>query len=982
MKRALIIIGGILLFVVLALAVAPFLFKDKIKAKIDAEIASSVNAKVYYDANSLSLSFFRHFPNLSVSLERFGVVGIEHFEGDTLADIGKFAATVNVRSLIGGGKIEVVSVELDRPRIRALRLADGRANWDIMKQDTTAQDTTAKQPTQFAVAIKRWAITNGDIFLADGQTPMTLIIRNLNHDGSGDFTQDVFDLTTNTEAAAVTFDMDSTEYLTNKRVRAKLTATIDQAQSKYTLKDNELYLNDMGLGLNGWVQMKPAPSSAIETDMTFKSLNGNFKDLLSMVPGIYTKSFDGLKADGKFTLAGLVKGIYQDSLLPRLALDVTVDQGQFQYPDLPSAVTGVGMDLHIDHAPGTLESLAVNLKKLEMKIGKNPVSARAQVQGITNMQVDGQVNAKLNLTEISQAFPMEGLALKGLLSIDAKAKGLYNAARKKLPAVQAEINLVDGYVKSNKFPEPIEALTVQAFVQNPSGRMEDTKIRIPSMSLRLEGEPFTASALIEDLVNYKWDIAAKGTLNLAKLTKIYPIEGTELAGLLKADIQTKGNMADVNAGRYDRLPTSGTLDMTGLVYKSKDLPQGVMAKTVAVRFTPAEIQLTNFDGAAGKSAMTLSGGISNYFGYVLKGQTIKGNLSFKSPDFNANEWVSSDPAPQPAGKELPMKAVAVPRNIDFVLNTDIGHLVYTNMDMKNVTGQIVVRDGVVNLNGLRMNTFGGQVKLTGNYDSRNIITPSYAMDFDMQNVAIPELYKTFSTVRTLAPVAEKLGGRITTQMRLAGKLNDKMEPIFPTLQGGGLALIKDAQISDIKLVSQLNSAAKLNLPGSAALRDLNIKADIVDGRLNFKPFDVNLGNQKFSLGGSNGFDQTINWNLTTLLPASAVSSSASAIPALKAVSGAGQPVPLNFAVTGTQSSPKLSFAGLGAGFADGLKNQAKAAADKLKQEAIDRAKAEGDKIKQQAQDKANQEAAQLKQQATDKAKEEAQKLKDRFGFPK
>jgi energy-converting hydrogenase Eha subunit A len=311
--------------------------------------------------------------------------------------------------------------------------------------------------------------------------------------------------------------MDSVTYLANNKVRIKLDAEVNQKEGKYTLKDNEFYINDMGLGLNGWVQMQ---GKAIETDLTYKTLNGNFKDLLSIIPGIFTKSFEGLKADGSFTLDGLVKGTYIDSTLPKLVLNLKVNQGQFQYPNLPSAVTGVDVDLTVKHAQGPLRNMAINLKKFEMKMGKNPISARASIQGLDNMLVDGEIKAKMNLTEISNAFPMDGLTLKGLLAVDAVAKGVYNAAKKRLPAVTAELNLVQGYVKSTAFPEPIEALTVQAFVQNGTGRMEDTKIRIPSMSLSLSGQPFTASALIEDLVNYRWDIAAKGTLDQAKMTKI------------------------------------------------------------------------------------------------------------------------------------------------------------------------------------------------------------------------------------------------------------------------------------------------------------------------------------------------------------------------------------------------------------------------------------------------------------------------------
>jgi len=968
MKRVLIWLAGFFLVVLVALALAPFLFKDQIKQKLDAQIASNINATVYYDASSLGLSFFSHFPHLTVSLERFGIVGQGVFAGDTLANIGRFSTTINLASLLAGSKLQITALELDAPTIRALRLPNGQANWDIIKPDSSAPEKAPKEPAQFALQINKWTVTKGEISFIDAQMPLVLAIHGLQHTGSGDFTQDVLDLATETEAQKVSVRMDSVTYLTDKHLRLKMAANIDQKAQKYTLKENELYVNELGIALDGWVQMV---GQAIQTDMKFKSLNGTFKDVLSLVPGMYTKSFAGIKADGNFNLDGIVQGTYQGTNLPRLRLKFAVQDGQFQYPNLPSAVTGIGIDVDIDHPQGPLKATAIHLKKFDFKMGNNPFVARADIAGLEDMLIDGYLKAKLNLTEISRAFPMQGLTMRGLLSVDATAKGVYSAARKRLPAVSGSLNLLDGYVKSAQLPAPIEALTVQAFVENATGRMEDTHIRIPAMSFSLEGQPFTASAQIDDLVNYRWDVALRGKLDLAKITKIYPIEGTTVAGLLTADIKTRGAMADVKAKRYDRLPTSGTLDLVGLVYKAKDLAQPITASAVSMRFTPAQIQLTRFDGAAGKSAMHLQGSLQNYFGYFLSGQTLAGNLQLTSPDFDLNPWLAAEPVP--AGQPVPAaQALVLPRNLNITMQATFGKLLYTNMDMRQVAGRILVSDGVATLSNLRMQTLGGDVLMDGTYDSRPADNPSYDMSLDMKNVAIAEVYTTFNTLQALAPVAKSITGRMSAKLRLAGKLNGKMEPILSTLYGGGNADIIDAQVRDLKAIQGLNQLTKLNLPTEAALRNLKVAGQIMSGRLNFKPFDVNIGGQKLTFGGSNGLDQSIDWTMNTLLPAGAVSKAASALPALANVQGLNQALPINFKVTGTHTSPKVSFASMGTSSVSGaIKERANQEADKLKQQVEQRAKDEVDRLRKENEDR-------LKQEATDKAKEELEKLKNKF----
>ena len=98
----------------------------------------------------VSISMFRRFPNVAVSLEDFSITypadrfdllekeGPQSYlvrmgcgeESDTLASFRKFTAAVNVPALMTGN-ISIPYVRLDRPRIFAHSYADGSVNWDI-----------------------------------------------------------------------------------------------------------------------------------------------------------------------------------------------------------------------------------------------------------------------------------------------------------------------------------------------------------------------------------------------------------------------------------------------------------------------------------------------------------------------------------------------------------------------------------------------------------------------------------------------------------------------------------------------------------------------------------------------------------------------------------------------------------------------------------------------------------------------------------
>ena len=114
--------------------VLPFMFKDKVITIVKKEANEMLNAKL--DFESLDISLFSHFPSASIELNGLTLSGIDDFENDTLVSAESIDVAVNVMSLFSDKGFDVNYVVLDKPSIKAVKLADGRVNWDIMKPDT------------------------------------------------------------------------------------------------------------------------------------------------------------------------------------------------------------------------------------------------------------------------------------------------------------------------------------------------------------------------------------------------------------------------------------------------------------------------------------------------------------------------------------------------------------------------------------------------------------------------------------------------------------------------------------------------------------------------------------------------------------------------------------------------------------------------------------------------------------------------------
>ncbi|MEQ8425372.1 MAG: AsmA-like C-terminal region-containing protein, partial [Cyclobacteriaceae bacterium] len=429
--------------------------------------------------------------------------------------------------------------------------------------------------------------------------------------------------------------------------------------------------------------------------------------------------------------------------------------------------------------------------------------------------------------------------------------------------------LNEGYVKSSEFPLPIEDLHFTSMVKNVSGKMAETTIDVKDLSLLMDGEKFTANMVIQNLDDYNWDVKANGGIDLEKMTKIFPLEGMTLAGKVNADIQTKGKMSDLDAQRYDRLPTSGTASLANFKFTSKDLPYDVTISKSEAVFDPRKIELKTTSGTIGKSDFTVVGNVSNYIAYLFgKNETIRGDVGFQSNLLDLNEFMTDteETTTTTEGEET-YGVIPVPENIDFVLHSSLKTVKMMDYTITNASGDIIVKNGIANLNGLKFSMLGGTFQMTGSYNTKDIEHPKYDMDLKIQNMAIQQAASSFSVVKTYAPIAGLVNGDFSTDFKISGELLPSMMPNLTTVNGGGLIKVAQAALTQSKLVSGITSLTKLEDSDKVTLTDVLMSAAINNGRFSVQPFDVKFGSYTTTVAGSTGLDGSIDYSLKMNVPA-------------------------------------------------------------------------------------------------------------------
>jgi len=749
-KRTIQVLLILIVLIIAALIIVPIVFKPQLMELAKKEINNTVNAKVEF--KDFQVSLIKGFPNLYIGLKGLTVVGIDDFANDTLVAFDAFSVKVDLMSVFGMKDIKVKSVLLDNPRLTARITREGKVNWDIAKPSTDTipgnETLSTEESSDIKVALKKFEIRQAVIKYIDDSSNMSATINNLNFILSGNMGMDFTNLSINTTVDAFTFTMDGIKYINKANMGFSGDIAADMVNSAYTFKNNEFNLNAIVVNFGGSVKM---PKDDIDVDVTFNLKKADFKSILSLIPAIYMKDFEGLQASGKVKLQGFVKGTYNDKVMPNVGMELLVENAMFKYPALPKSADNINVDTKINFDGTNMDNTTVDVNRFHIELAGNSFDA-----------------------EVHISTPMSDMQIAGLF---------------------------------------------------------------------------------------------KGKVDFTSMADVIPLNSMQIKGLLESDIQFGGKMSYIDKQQYDKFKADGTMKLTNFEFISPDLPQGFKIIESTMNFSPKYADLASFDSHIGKSDLKMTGRLENFIPYVFNNQTIKGNLNINSNLLDANEFLAGEETAQNAPVDTTaMSVVEIPKNVDFSMNAKINHIYYDKMDISNLNGKLVVKDGKVNMDNVNMNMLEGSLNVSGEYNTQNLKKPTVAFDMNVKGFDIPTTIKSFSMISKIAPSAKEIKGKVSTQFTMTATLDTTMSPVLKSINAKGKLQSDNIGFTNSKVFGKVADILKNDALRNPEMKDVNLSFSVKDGRIYIEPFDSKLAGMKMRIGGDMGLDQSLNFKAKMSIP--------------------------------------------------------------------------------------------------------------------
>ncbi|MEG1237982.1 MAG: AsmA-like C-terminal region-containing protein [Flavobacterium sp.] len=517
----------------------------------------------------------------------------------------------------------------------------------------------------------------------------------------------------------------------------------------------------------------------------------------------------------------------------------------------------------------------------------------------------------LGLIPSAYSSGLDGVKTTGDFTVAGFAKGQLTDTT--VPKFNIAIASNNASFQYPNLPKSVQNIVIDTKIINETGILNDTYVNLDKLSFRIDQDVFNAKANIRNItVNPFVNAALKGTINLANLSKAYPIKMDKpLAGILKADVTTQFDMASVEKSQYQNIKNAGTMSLSGFKYTDEN-NKSMNISTALVEFNPSTINLKQFNATTGKSDLAINGVLENFYGFMFKKQEIRGNFNMSSNQLAVDDFMT---AGEPAKTETktaakPAEAMKIPAFLNCTLNAKATTVLYDNLKLKDVSGKLIIKDEKALLENFKTSIFGGTIGLTGAVSTKTKV-PTFDMNLGFNQVDIAQTFTQLDMMKKIAPIAGIINGKLNSTVKLNGNLDaNELTPDLKSISGDLLGQLLSTTVNskNSTLLNALGSNIKFIDMNKVNLNDIKAALTFDNGKVNVKPFDIKYQDIKITVGGTHGFDQTMNYNLKLDLPAKYLGNEANAFIAKMSPADAAklQNIPINAIITGNFSNPKIT----------------------------------------------------------------------------
>jgi AsmA protein len=552
--RFLKITGFVLASVLLILFLAPYIFPDTVGKQIKHFTNQSIKGEINF--SRARLSFFTHFPSLTLTLYDVDLKGSAPFEHDTLIGAEKLGFGVNLEKLIFGHQVSINKIYLDNANIRVLVDENGHANYNIYVSDTSKK-TKASDSSSASLHLEKIIIENSHLFYNDRSVPMLIEAEHLYYEGTGDLSKSIFDLQSSIQSDSLNFVLDGKSYVKRKAIDASLVTRINTKTLALIFDHNKIKMNKLNFIFDGKLDFL---KNGYNMDFSLSTENADLYQLITILPPEYLDWLRKTTIKGTVNLTTTLKGDYITSAneMPDYEMKLAIHDGYIAYQDAKLPISQLNGLASLKLPELDPEQMHVKIDSLNFHIDQDFFRARLESNGLSEPSIDAEADAQMDMQNLRKALGISSFDMRGQLKMHVATKGRYakkivktpvriqDTVIASIPSFDLQFTLRNGFVKYYKVARPIQNMFINISASCQDSDYRHAYFKIDTLYASALKDFIEGRAIVHASTDFPMDINMKGNVNLSDIRQLYPLDSMTLSGLLDFNINASGKYAPVH----------------------------------------------------------------------------------------------------------------------------------------------------------------------------------------------------------------------------------------------------------------------------------------------------------------------------------------------------------------------------------------------------------------------------------------------------
>ena len=326
--------SGLTIVVFLLLTTAfVYFYSNQIKNILLNELEKNIKEEVTVEINNVQLTWWTHFPNISLELQNIIITQKIRKKNDTLINLEHIGLGLDISELLAND-FTIEKIYLKNGKI-GLRLFDGKFNnFSILKDQS--QDSAT---TQISLDLEQIRINKVNLEFEDFQEQHHYSIYFNRNKLKLKYSETGITSYLNGDLNVEKMTINGKNYFENRKVNSEIKLAYTNATNKFELKKSSLIFNGGVFDLDGYF----INDSNKELDISFKAHEGKLSALASLLPPSISSEINKYKTKGNIYFDGRIKGSLSHKEKPSINVNFGFKNASFTDPKTKQSITDASL---------------------------------------------------------------------------------------------------------------------------------------------------------------------------------------------------------------------------------------------------------------------------------------------------------------------------------------------------------------------------------------------------------------------------------------------------------------------------------------------------------------------------------------------------------------------------------------------------------------------------------------------------------------